>query len=74
MESGDLVTEMGTVPVPVHLVVTLVTKVELLLTTNLALGVLVEGQALVAVLVVLVGAQLARIFLECDCSYHFEWF
>lgn len=28
--------------------------------------VLVEGQALVVVLVVLVGAQLARIFLECD--------
>lgn len=38
MESGDLVIEMGTVLVPVHLVVTLVTKVELLLTTNLALG------------------------------------
>lgn len=38
MENGDLVTEMGTVLVPEHQVVTLVTKVELLLTTNLALG------------------------------------
>ena len=38
-ESGDLVvTEMGTVQVPVDLVVTLVTRVELLLITGLALG------------------------------------
>jgi hypothetical protein len=38
-ESGDLVvTEMGTAQVPVDLVVTLVTRVELLLITGLALG------------------------------------
>lgn len=38
MENGDLVTEMGTVEVPVDLAVTLVTREEHQRTTGLALG------------------------------------
>ncbi|XP_044481233.1 40S ribosomal protein S10-3-like isoform X1 [Mangifera indica] len=62
-ESGGLVIGMAIVEVPEDQVVILVTRVELLLTTSLLSGVLVEGLALVTV-VVSVQNQQAQIFLE----------